>query len=104
MTDYSKTIFDVGQVNNPEPKVSIGQSSPPSHHEYQGGFATRLAHKDMILAVAAARELRTPVPLGAFAETLFRPLVQPGSGYDTLDFSAIYKYLEERKFCLPGIL
>ena len=54
----------------------------------------RLAHKDMVLAIAAAKDLKTPVPLGAFAETLFRPLAQPGSGYDGLDFSAFYKHLE----------
>lgn len=83
------------QVNNPEPRVSVGQSSPPSHHKYQGGFATRLAHKDMVLALAAAQELNSPTPLAAFAEELYRPLAQPGSGYDGMDFSVMYRHLEE---------
>jgi 3-hydroxyisobutyrate dehydrogenase-like beta-hydroxyacid dehydrogenase len=49
----------------------------------------------MVLALAAARELKSPSSLAAFAEELYRPLAQAGSGYDGLDFSVMYRHLEE---------
>ncbi|KAK5304296.1 hypothetical protein LTR99_004752 [Exophiala xenobiotica] len=83
------------EVNNPVPEVSVNISPPPSHREYRGGFATKLAHKDLVLAVAAAREAGSPVPMGEFTEALYRPLAQPGSGYENSDFGSLYKWLEK---------
>ena len=91
----SQSYLTALQVNNPVPEVSVGPRPPPSHREYCGGFATRLAHKDLMLAVAAAREAGSPVPMGEFAEALYRPLAQAGSGYENSDFGSLYKWLEE---------
>lgn len=85
------------KVNNPVPEVTIGSSSPPSHREYKGGFVTKLAHKDLALAVSAAKIANSPVPLGSLTEEVYRPLAQPGSSFDNLDFSSIYKYFDEGK-------
>ncbi|QKX57821.1 uncharacterized protein TRUGW13939_04941 [Talaromyces rugulosus] len=83
------------EVNNPVPEVRTSSSSPPSHREYEGGFVTKLAHKDLALAVAAAKIVNSPVPLGSLTEEVYRPLAQPGSSFDNLDFSSIYKYFDE---------
>ncbi|CAH0022486.1 unnamed protein product [Clonostachys rhizophaga] len=80
--------------NNPVPEVNIEDASPPAQRDYQGGFVTKLAHKDLALAVSASGSVGLPLHLGKFVEQLYRPLAQPESPYSNRDFSSIYKVFE----------
>ena len=51
------------------------------------GFAAPLGHKDIRLALAAAEELRVPLPLGSLLRDRFLTLLAQGG--DRLDWSAI---------------
>ncbi|KAL2206927.1 3-hydroxyisobutyrate dehydrogenase [Sarocladium strictum] len=82
------------EINNPVPTVTVNGSSPPAHRQYSGGFVSKLTHKDLALAVEAARSTGTPLQLGGLTERMYRPLAR-SDDWESLDFSAIYKYLEE---------
>ncbi|RBR16889.1 hypothetical protein FVER53590_00019 [Fusarium verticillioides] len=49
------------EINHPVPGVKAGDSSPPAHRNYEGGFVTKLAHKDLALAVSAAEDANVPL-------------------------------------------
>ena len=82
-------------VNFPVPSVTIGATDPPAHREYAGGFVTKLAHKDLALAVAAADEVGEPLKLGRLTEALYRRIAAPDHEYSNKDFSVVYKWLSE---------
>lgn len=68
-------------------------SSAPSNFDYAPGFATNLMLKDVRLAVAASDKTGVNTPLGRHAAGLFQALAE--QGYGDLDFSSIYKGLQE---------
>jgi 3-hydroxyisobutyrate dehydrogenase len=82
-------------VNFPVPSVTIDNTDPPAHREYAGGFVTKLAHKDLALAVSAANEIGEPLKLGRLTEELYRKIAAPDHPYANKDFSIVYKWLSE---------
>ncbi|RQW42545.1 3-hydroxyisobutyrate dehydrogenase [Novosphingobium sp. LASN5T] len=72
------------------PLPGVGPQSP-ADNDYQGGFATALMLKDLKLAVAAARDAGSQVPMGTRAEELYEAFAAAGNG--GLDFSAIIRTL-----------
>ncbi|KAI8311622.1 3-hydroxyisobutyrate dehydrogenase [Colletotrichum sp. SAR11_240] len=82
------------EINHPVPEVKVGDTSPPAHRQYAGGFVTSLAHKDLALAVKAALEVNAPLPLGRRVEEVYRPLAQM-TEWGSRDFSVIYEALDE---------
>ncbi|PPQ63195.1 hypothetical protein CVT24_005740 [Panaeolus cyanescens] len=81
-------------VNNPVPSALPGKT-PPCENSYEGGFATNLMLKDMGLAVDAANNQKSPLPLGKFAQDIYSNV----SGHKDLgkrDFSSVYLYLKEK--------
>eukprot|EP01125_Pyxidicula_operculata_P022389 TRINITY_DN9114_c0_g1_i1.p1 TRINITY_DN9114_c0_g1~~TRINITY_DN9114_c0_g1_i1.p1 ORF type:complete len:329 (+),score=59.94 TRINITY_DN9114_c0_g1_i1:36-1022(+) len=77
---------------NPVPGVIPGV---PSSNGYKGGFAVDLMAKDLSLAVSAAHTVKQPLLLGGDAHQTYNLLSQ--QGYGGLDFSAVYKFLNEKK-------
>lgn len=69
---------------NPFPGV---MDNVPASRGYSGGFGTDLMLKDLGLATEAAKQVCTPVPLGAAAQQLYQAFSLQGNG--ALDFSAI---------------
>lgn len=72
------------------PLPGVGPQSP-ADNDYQGGFAAALMLKDLKLAVAAARDAGSQVPMGTRAEELYEAFTAAGNG--GLDFSAIIRTL-----------
>ena len=72
------------------PLPGVGPQSP-ADNGYQGGFATALMLKDLKLAVAAARDAGSQVPMGTRAEELYEAFAAAGN--EGLDFSAIIRTL-----------
>jgi 2-hydroxy-3-oxopropionate reductase len=62
-------------------------------HEFQPGFRTDLHRKDLSIALAAARESSTPVPVAAVVGQLFEALAAAGKG--DLDHSALVTVYED---------
>lgn len=85
------------QINFPVPGVHLPTvaKSPPASRSYEGGFVTALAHKDLDLAVEAARHVDAPLYVGRLAEEIFRK-VRGTEDWDARDFSIVYKWLEEK--------
>ncbi|KAF5639768.1 3-hydroxyisobutyrate dehydrogenase [Fusarium tjaetaba] len=81
------------EVNNPVPEVKVGDASPPAHRQYEGGFVTKLAHKDLALAVSAAAEANVPLTVGRCVEESYRPLAK-SKEFGDRDFSVIYEALD----------
>lgn len=81
------------QINHPVPGVKVGESSPPAHRGYEGGFVTKLAHKDLALAVKAAEQAGIPLNVGQCVEETYRPLAATKE-FGNRDFSVIYKALD----------
>lgn len=81
------------QINHPVPDVKVSGSSPPAHRNYEGGFVTRLAHKDLALAVSAADEADVPLTVGRCVEETYRPLAK-SEEFGNRDFSVIYEALD----------
>ncbi len=75
-------------LNAYTPLPGVGVDSP-ADNEYQGGFATALMLKDLRLAMEAAENSDSAVPLGARAAALYEDFAGAGNG--GLDFSAIIK-------------
>jgi 3-hydroxyisobutyrate dehydrogenase len=69
---------------NPYPGV---MDNVPAARGYTGGFAADLMLKDLGLAADAAKQVHTPVILGATAQQLYQSFSARGAG--SLDFSAI---------------
>lgn len=82
-------------MNQPVPEVHIGNSDPPAHRNYEGGFVTKLTHKDLGLAVAAAAEVGAPLELGKRVEEVYRTLAK-NDKFANRDFSVVYQALSER--------
>ena len=72
------------------PVPGVGPASP-ADNDYQGGFAAALMLKDLKLAVAAAHDAGSKVPLGERAEELYEAFAKAGLGGK--DFSAIIETL-----------
>ncbi|MBU6253260.1 MAG: 3-hydroxyisobutyrate dehydrogenase, partial [Alphaproteobacteria bacterium] len=68
------------------PLPGVGPQSP-ADNEYQGGFATNLMLKDLLLAMEAAEQVDAAVPMGARAAELYQAFADLGQG--TTDFSGI---------------
>jgi 3-hydroxyisobutyrate dehydrogenase len=73
---------------NPVPGVIDGV---PSSRNYDGGFGSALMAKDLGLAVAAAHDIKAPLPLGGAALQLYNLLTAHGLGGK--DFSVAYQFL-----------
>lgn len=63
----------------------------PSNRGYEGGFASALMLKDLKLAVQAAADAGTPIPMGAQAAALYQLINTMGAG--GLDFSVVARLL-----------
>lgn len=50
--------------------------------------------QDLGLALDAANSTKTSTPMGALANQIFRLLM--AHGYDTKDFSSVFKFLEKQ--------
>eukprot|EP00873_Tetraselmis_striata_P041286 jgi/Tetstr1/461550/TSEL_006656.t1 len=59
--------------------------------EYEGGFGSSLMLKDLGLAMAAAEQCASPVPVGSLVEQLYRVVVEEGGGRQ--DFSSIFRHI-----------
>ena len=93
---FSTLLLTILQVNHPDPDVVVANQSPPAHRDYAGGFVTKLAHKDLALAVKAAVEVQAPLDLGKRCEEIYRPLATH-EVFGSCDFSSVYKALRERR-------
>ncbi|KAF5609022.1 3-hydroxyisobutyrate dehydrogenase [Fusarium pseudoanthophilum] len=85
------------EINHPVPGVKAGDSSPPAHRNYEGGFVTKLAHKDLALAVSAAEDANVPLAVGRCVEETYRPLAK-SKEFGDRDFSVIYEALDSLGF------
>ena len=72
------------------PVPGVGPRSP-ADNDYQGGFAAGLMLKDLRLAIAAATESGSKVPISAHAAKLFNAFVDQGNA--GVDFSGIIRTL-----------
>ncbi|WAO91760.1 Hypothetical protein NCS54_00924200 [Fusarium falciforme] len=81
------------EINHPVPEVKAGDSSPPAHRNYEGGFVTKLAHKDLALAISAAEEANVPLAVGRCVEETYRPLAR-SKEFGDRDFSVVYEALD----------
>ncbi|KAI7551444.1 hypothetical protein KC331_g2551 [Hortaea werneckii] len=86
------------KVNMPVPGVKVGDANPPSHRGYKGGFVTKLAHKDLALAVTAAETAGSPLIVGKCVEEAYRPLAKDEDKWGNRDFSVMYEALENAYF------
>lgn len=75
--------------------MKVGTSDPPARRNYGGGFVTKLTHKDLGLAVAAAEEVGAPLELGKHVEEVYRSLAK-SEKWANRDFSVVYQALSER--------
>lgn len=82
-------------TNFPVPHVQIGSSSPAAHRGYKDGFLTQLAHKDLVLALSAAKAVDSPLYVGELTEKVYRRMMEDGEDFANRDFSVMYKWLEE---------
>jgi hypothetical protein len=96
-TTLALAIALARQINFPVPGVHLPTVAkpPPASRSYEGGFVTALAHKDLDLAVEAARHVDAPLYVGRLAEEIFRK-VRGTEDWDARDFSIVYKWLEEK--------
>ncbi len=76
----TSTLFDVPVYKTYGGLIADGQFEP-------AGFAAPLGHKDIRLTLAAAEDLRVPLPLASLLRDRFLTLLAHGG--DTLDWSAI---------------
>jgi 3-hydroxyisobutyrate dehydrogenase len=76
------------QTYNPCPGVV---ANVPSSNDYNGGFASEMMTKDLLLALDAAKEINASTPLTEKATELYREICS--KGLNKKDFSVVYKYL-----------
>lgn len=79
------------QTYNPCPGVV---PNVPSSNEYNGGFASEMMTKDLLLALDAAKEVTAAAPLTEKATELYREICS--KGLNKKDFSVVFKYLNEK--------
>ncbi|KPM03933.1 3-hydroxyisobutyrate dehydrogenase, mitochondrial-like protein [Sarcoptes scabiei] len=82
----------VTEIYNPVPGI---HANAPASNNYTGGFKNKLIAKDLNLAQSMSVESCSPTPMGSMASILYRMMVNKDKG--ELDFSSIYKFLEENK-------
>lgn len=75
-------------VNNPVPGVA---ETAASSRGYEGGFGVSLMHKDLGLAITAARESGAPLVLGDRARLVYKAVEEMHRGKD---FSVVYQWLQ----------
>ncbi|KAI8806932.1 6-phosphogluconate dehydrogenase [Cladochytrium replicatum] len=75
---------------NPVPGV---MKNVPSDRGYEGGFGVKLIVKDLGLAVSAAHESKSTVPMGAMALQLYSQIASGELG--DKDFSVVFKWLND---------
>lgn len=93
-----QTFFDISSKASGQnwsmtsycPLPGVGPQSP-ADNDYQGGFATALMLKDLLLAMEAAKSAGAKVPMGERAAELYQAFAEAGQG--GVDFSAIIKTL-----------
>ena len=73
------------------PVPGVGPQTP-ADRDYAGGFAAALMLKDLKLAVCAAQDVDSSVPVGAVTEGLYQMMVNSGAA--GLDFSAMLLFLD----------
>ncbi|RAL17011.1 3-hydroxyisobutyrate dehydrogenase [Aspergillus homomorphus CBS 101889] len=78
------------EVNNPVPGVV---DTAPASRDYAGGFGVRLMKKDLRLAITAAEESGSPLPLADVARTVYNAVEEEHRGKD---FSVVYKWLRDK--------
>ena len=76
----TSTLFDAPVYKTYGGLIADGRFEP-------AGFAAPLGHKDIRLTLAAAEDLRVPLPLASLLHDRFLTLLAHGG--DTLDWSAI---------------
>lgn len=79
-------------IYNPYPGVIEGV---PSSNNYNGGFATKLARKDLALAVDCAKAAEVTLPLTFNVHQLYNMMVANGAG--DKDFSYILQFLKGKQ-------
>ncbi|SUA55302.1 2-(hydroxymethyl)glutarate dehydrogenase [Oligella urethralis] len=79
------------EVNNPWPGVI---ETAPAGRDYQGGFFTDLMLKDMGLALEAAAQSESAVPMGSLAHALYKESSEAGNSRS--DFSSIIKHIQSK--------
>ena len=77
---------------NPHPGI---QANAPASRDYEGGFGTVLMHKDLVLAIDAAKEAGIPVDFTKNAKAYFEDVGNQGKGHK--DFSYVYEYIKGNK-------
>jgi 3-hydroxyisobutyrate dehydrogenase len=78
-------------VNNYCPIKGVGPSSP-ADNDYKGGFASKLMHKDLSLAIAAATDSNSKVNFTKQTFDIFSKIIENKSGEK--DFSFIKQYIK----------
>ena len=94
-----KTFYDISSKASGQswsmtsycPVPGVGPQSP-ADKGYQGGFATNLMLKDLLLAMEAAGQVDAVVPMGARAAELYQEFANLGQG--NIDFSGIIRMLD----------
>eukprot|EP01027_Heterolobosea_sp_BB2_P009414 GEZU01013880.1.p2 GENE.GEZU01013880.1~~GEZU01013880.1.p2 ORF type:complete len:292 (-),score=118.47 GEZU01013880.1:33-908(-) len=76
---------------NPYPGV---MENVPASRGYTGGFGARLMHKDLGLAIEAAKTAGVPLPLGSDAERLYKQMGDDKEWGDK-DFSGVIQFLQK---------
>ena len=84
----------IGSVATVDHLIALQQLllQSPADNDYQGGFATNLMLKDLLLAMEAAEQAHAAVPMGARAAELYQEFANLGQG--NVDFSGIIRMLE----------
>jgi 3-hydroxyisobutyrate dehydrogenase len=67
----------------------------PASRDYSGGFGVQLMTKDMGLAVTAASDTKSTAILAGVAHQVYTQ-VSSTKGFETKDFSSVYKWLNNK--------
>ena len=79
------------EVYNPYPGV---MENVPSSNDYKPGFMTNLMLKDLGLAMDAAKQSGSAVPMGALAQSLYTVLKHNDERDGLSDFSSVLSYFQ----------
>ncbi|HPE48234.1 MAG TPA: 3-hydroxyisobutyrate dehydrogenase [Hyphomonas sp.] len=94
----AQTFFDISSVSSGQ-CWSMTSYCPapgpvptaPSNRDYKPGFAVAMMHKDLALAIGAARAAGADLQLGPLAEKVYDNMMARGLG--DVDFSGVFKDL-----------
>merc|ERR1719305_297790 len=70
------------------------QEGAPASRGYEGGFASELMLKDLVLAHDAAKAVGQPLPLGSNAQTMYAMLCAAGNSKK--DFSSMMELINKK--------